>query len=100
MAADDHTPTNPQAVDVLGAQLDELRAHPEDHELFRELYAALRGRGQPLPLAEVCELGAAQEKDPGKAALLWAEAGEARYHLGDPERGERALLAAVHLDPA
>ncbi len=100
MVADDHTPTNPQSIDVLAAQIDGLRRDPGDRELFEELYTALREAGNPAPLAEVCELHAPTEKDVHRAAQYWADAGEARYHLTDPERGEHDLRQAIALDPA
>lgn len=97
---DDVTPTNPQPIDVLQAQLDAFRKDPTDADLYVELRAALRKSGHPDLLAEICELRAPHERDPRKAAAMWSEAGEARLLIGDEHRGDRDLRQALAIDPA
>jgi tetratricopeptide (TPR) repeat protein len=97
---DDVTPTDPQPIDVLHAQLEALRKDPSDGELYYELRTDLRDSGQAEKLAEVSELRAPHEADPHKAATIWSEAGEARLVLGHDEQGEHDLRAALALDPA
>lgn len=97
---DDFTPTNPQPIDVLNAQLEAFRKDPTDGDLYAELRTELRKAGQPEPLAELCELRAPHEPEAHKAAAMWAEAGEARLLMGHDELGERDLREALRLDPA
>jgi len=96
---DDATPTHPQPIDVLAAQIESFRKHPDDEDLYAELHEALRDKGQPDAVAEVAELRAPHERDPLKAAAIWSEAGEARLLVGDDRRGERDLREAIALDP-
>ncbi len=97
---DDVTPTNPEPIEVLAAQLEALRKHPEDADLYFELRVALRKSGQAEPIADIGELHAPFENDRLKAADIWSEAGEARLLLGHDEQGERDLRSALGLDPA
>ena len=90
---DDITPTNPEPIEVLAAQLAALRKHPEDGDLYFELRTALRKRGQAEPIAEIGELHAPFEKDRRRAADIWSEAGEARLLLGHDEQGEADFFA-------
>ncbi len=96
----DDTPTHPAPVDVLTAQIDAFRKDPGDGDAFAELRAALRKGGSGELLAEICEARAPREADPAKAADAWSEAGEARLVLGQRDLAERALRAALALEPA
>ncbi|HTJ47125.1 MAG TPA: tetratricopeptide repeat protein [Kofleriaceae bacterium] len=96
----DDTPTHPAPIDVLSAQLDAFRKHPDDADGFAELRIALRTGGHGELLAEICELRAPRERDAHRAADVWSEAGEARLVLGQREAAERDLRAALELDPS
>lgn len=94
----DDTPTRPTP--IAAADLDGFRKDPRDGNRFATVRQALRAGGQGELLAEVCELRAPFEPNPGKAADLWAEAGEARAVLGHVAAAERDLRAACALDAA
>ncbi len=97
---DDITPTNPEPIEVLAAQIEAFRKDPSDADLYFELRTALRKSGQAQPLAELGELHAPHQKDRRRAADIWSEAGEARLLLGHDPEGEADLRRALDLDPA
>ncbi|HUH06056.1 MAG TPA: tetratricopeptide repeat protein, partial [Kofleriaceae bacterium] len=97
---DDITPTNPEPIEVLSAQLEAFKKDPSDADLYFELRVALRKSGQAQPLAEIGELHAPHQPDRRRAADIWSEAGEARLLLGHDAEGERDLRHALEIDPA
>jgi tetratricopeptide (TPR) repeat protein len=99
MSNRDDTPTSPAIIDVGRDQLDALARHPDDADLFSELHGRLRSAGHPALLAEICEHHAPHVQDDQAAAGLLREAGEARLHLGELERGEHDLARALQRDP-
>lgn len=96
----DDTPTNPQPIEVLAAQLEAFRKDPSEADLYYELRTELRKSGAAEELAEIGELRAPHERDRLRAADILSEAGEARYLLGNDAQGEKNMRQALSLDPA
>src|SRR5262245_51284961 len=97
---DEYTPTNPEPIEAVGAQLESLRKDPSQRDLYVELRETLKKRGLTQRLAEAAEIRAPHEPEPQQAADVWTEAGECRLLLGQAELGERALRQAIALSPA
>jgi tetratricopeptide (TPR) repeat protein len=84
----------------LKARLDAFRRAPADGAAHAELAGILRAAGRHRELAEIHELHAPAERNAGRAAALWTEAGKARLAAQQRELAEKDLGRALDLDPA
>ncbi len=77
-----------------------LALDPRDTAALDELIPYFRATGRAQELAEALEKAAAVHEEPGRRAVLWAEAGELfRGRLQQPEKAERLLTSALEADP-
>jgi tetratricopeptide (TPR) repeat protein len=84
----------------LKARLDAFRRAPADSAAHAELVDILRAAGRHRELAEIHELHAPSERNAGRAAAMWTEAGKARLAAQQRDLAEKALGRALDLDPA
>ena len=82
-------PTDQNATDTLGAQLEAFRQEPGDADLFRELRTTLKRAGQPRALAEITELHAPCVEDKRQTVQLWYEGGLLRQEAEQLDLAER-----------
>jgi tetratricopeptide (TPR) repeat protein len=76
-----------------------LALEPQDTLALEELIPAFRATGRTAELADACEKAALALDEPSRRAAFWAEAGELhRTRLGNPEKAERLLTAALEAD--
>ncbi|MBK9069614.1 MAG: hypothetical protein IPL79_01180 [Myxococcales bacterium] len=99
MQPQDDTRQDPSAFDALAAQFESCLGNPGDAELFDELKAKLRERGDAVRLAAICQRRAEHVGGDVGAALL-VEAASASRIAGQLERAEEQLRAAVALVPS
>ncbi len=77
-----------------------LALDPRDMVALEELLPYFRATGRSAELADACQKAAAATEEPTRRAAFWAEAGELyRGRLGDADKADRLLNAALEADP-